>query len=136
MDVLVYDDDDRRYVPAFVAMLGVLLVALVAGALVFFLSRARPVEQFGGVTEPQAAAAQPTCAPALERADAALEVAARLESSLGRQTALVDDLLAKRATAEQVLDKALPQLTAGATDRQEFLDAVTAYQQVRAQCQQ
>lgn len=136
MDLLVYDDEDQRYIPALVALCGALLVALVIGALAFFLGRSEPVEQFSGVTEPQAAVGQPTCTPALERADAALEIAARLEVSLAEQTTLMDELLASRATAEQVLDQALPQLTAGAIDRQRFLDAITAYQQARADCQQ
>jgi len=48
----------------------------------------------------------------------------------------VDELLARRATAEQVLDEALPPLTAGAKDRRVFLEAVTAYQQARADCRQ
>ena len=138
----MYDDEDRRYVPALVALCGALLVALAIGALAFFLGRAQPVEQVGseqvgGVTPPQAAVVeQPDCGPALERAGAALELGNGLERALSEQTSLVDELLAGRATAEQVLEQALPPLTAGAKDRQAFLDAVAAYEQARADCQQ
>lgn len=137
VDLLVYDDEDRRYVPALVALGGVVLAALVVGAVVFLLGRTQSAEPLGGVTAPQAAVVdEPTCGPALERADAALELGDRLERSLSEQTSLMDELLARRATAEQVLDQALPPLTAGAKDRQEFLEAVTAYQQARADCEQ
>ena len=138
----MYDDEDRRYVPVLVALCGALLVALAFGALAFVLGRAQPVEQVGseqvsGVTAPQAAVVdQPDCGPALERADAVLELGNQLEKALAEQTALVDELLAGRASAEQVLDQALPPLTKIAKDRQGFLDAVTAYQQARVDCQQ
>jgi len=137
VDLLVYDDEDRRYVPALVAMGAVVLVALVVGAVVFLLGRTQSVEPLSGVTEPQAAVVeQPSCASALELADAALELGDQLERSLSEQTSLVDELLARRATAEQVLDEALPPLTAGAKDRRVFLESVTAYQQARADCRQ
>jgi hypothetical protein len=93
-------------------------------------------EPQAGVTDPQADPGEPgaTCAPAIQRADAALELGDRLAGSLSEQTSLMDELLAERATADQVLDRALPPLTTGAKDRQAFLEALTAYQQARAEC--
>ena len=76
------------------------------------------------------------CALALQRADVALELGDRLERSLFEPASLVDELLAARATADEVLDRALPPLTAGAKDRQAFLEALTAYEQARAGFQQ
>jgi hypothetical protein len=135
VDLLVYDDEDRRYVPALVALGGALLVALVIGTLAFFLGRTEPAESLSGVSPPQAAVQEEsTCAPALQEADEALALANRLEIALREQTAVMDDLLAKRLTEAQALDRALPRLTAGAKDRQAFLDAVTTYRQAREAC--
>lgn len=139
MDVVVYDDEDKRYVPLLVATLAVLLAALLVGALAFQLGRSGSAEPLGAVTAPQPAATaqrDPACDPAIERADAALELGDRLARSLSEQTSLMDELLASRATAEQVLDRSLPPLTAGAKDRQAFLAAMTAYSQARAECPQ
>jgi hypothetical protein len=137
VDLLVYDDEDKRYVPALVALGGALLVALVIGTLAFFLGRTPPAEPVGGVTSPQAGSQQPSsCQAALEQAEAALTLATRLETALREQTSVMDELLARRLTQEQALDRALPPLTAGAKDRQAFLDAVTTYRQAREACQQ
>jgi hypothetical protein len=142
VDVLVYDDNDRRYVPLLVALSSALLAGLVIGGVGFGLGRSNPIQPVSGVTEPQAAqgqspvAAESTCAALVERADAALGVGARLETALAEQTSVMDELLAQRASSEQVLDRALPPLTAAAKDRQAFLAAVTAYQDARASCEQ
>ena len=39
MDLVVYDDDEKRYVPWAVALVGVLLVALLTAGLTFLLTR-------------------------------------------------------------------------------------------------
>jgi hypothetical protein len=144
VDVVVYDDMDKRYVPLLVAIGSALLAAMIVGGLSYELGRSEPSaplssvseSQDGGVTEPQAgSAADPTCSAAVERADAAVAIGERLERSLAGQTSLMDELLAGRATSEQVLDEALPPLTASAKDRQAFLEAVTAYREARADCQ-
>jgi hypothetical protein len=96
----------------------------------------------GEVTPTQAAVQEqvqeqePTCTPALEQADAALEIADRLEGALREQTSVMDDLLATGVTTDQALDRALVPLTAAAKDRQAFVDALAGYQQARADCQQ
>ena len=145
MDVVVYDDMDKRYVPLLVAIGSALLAAVIIGGLFYELGRSQqPVaplssvsdSQEGELTEPQAGTApDPACSAAVERADAALAIGDRLERSLAGQTSLLDELLAGRATSEQVLDRALPPLTAGAKDRQAFVEAATAYREARADCQ-
>ena len=152
MDLVVYDDKEQRYVPLPVALCAALLAALVVGGLTFQLARSQAgaAEPQAGVSQPQAGVSEPqagvtdpqadpgepgaTCAPAIQRADAALELGDRLAGSLSEQTSLMDELLARRATANEVLDRALPPLTTGAKDRQAFLEALTAYQQARAEC--
>ena len=137
MDLLVYDYEGRRYVPAVAALCGAAILAAVIAVLAYFLVPNQPVRPISGVTALQAAGVeQSTCVPALKRADAALALGDQLEQSLAEQTSLVDELLAQRATAEQVLDQALPPLTKIAKDRQGFLDAVTVCQQARVDCQQ
>lgn len=143
VDLLVYDDEDQRYVPVLVALCGALLVALLFGTAAFLFGRGQPVESptamtqtQGSVTEPQTAAVEDerACEAAIERADAALDVGGRLEQSLSEQTSLMDDLLARRAPADQVLDRAVPPLTQSAKDRAAFQEALTAYEQARADC--
>jgi hypothetical protein len=147
VDLVVYDDEDQRYVPMLVALVVALLAAALIGGLAFFVGRSQPAtaaDGIAGVTEPQAgvtepseaAAGGPTCEAAIERADEALELGDRIERTLSEQTSLMDELLARRATANEVLDRALPPLTASAKDRQAFLEAMTAYQQARAECPQ
>jgi hypothetical protein len=139
VDVVVYDDRDKRYVPLLVALGSAALAATIVGGLTYELGRSQSVESqpLSSVTEPQAAALEdPTCASSVERADAAVAIGERLERSLAEQTSLMDELLARRATSEQVLDQALPPLTASAKDRQAFLQAVTAYRQAQDECRQ
>jgi hypothetical protein len=143
VDVVVYDDADKRYVPLLVAAVLALLAGLVIGGLSYELGRRQPGPQLGaagpvgGVSEPQAAArADDACVPAVERAQAALDIATRLSGALEEQTSVMDELLADRVTQSQALDRSLPVLTTAAKDRQEFADALTAYEQARAACQQ
>ena len=137
MDVVVYDDDDKRYVPLLVAAVLALVAALVVGGLSYELGRRQPAQQqLAGVTPPQAAAApvEQQCTEAIERANTALGVGDELASTLSEQTSLMDELLAGRATADEVVERALPPLTAGAKDRQAYVDAVAAYEQARDAC--
>ena len=63
MDLVVYDDDEKRYVPWAVALAAVLLVALVTAGLTFLLARQASGDEAGqavrGVSTP-APATQPT----------------------------------------------------------------------------
>jgi hypothetical protein len=59
-----------------------------------------------------------------------------LEGALRDQTTVMDDVLARRVSNDQALDRLLPRLTTAAKDRQAFVDALASYQEVRAACQQ
>ncbi len=146
MDVVVYDDEDRRYVPAHVTLLfGVLVALLAVGLTVLFTGHrtADPVPLVQpapvvGSSDPQAGEAQPApepaCTQALAQGDAALQRAKAISSALGAQTSAVDDLLARRITREQLLARSLPVLTASATDRTRFAQELATYERSRAGC--
>ena len=125
MDLVVYDDDEKRYVPWAVALAAVLLVAVLTAGLTFLLARqpsgAQDEKAVGGVSSPEPATAPtasvtgspapsaapppvgptpaPVCEAALLSADAALERAVALDDALGRHTEIVDELLAERRAA-------------------------------------
>ena len=66
MDLVVYDDDDHRYVPWGVVLSALLLVAAVVGAATFLLGRsASGVEDIGSVS-----ALEPATAPSAPEASA------------------------------------------------------------------
>jgi hypothetical protein len=135
VDLVVYDDRDRRYVPLLVALGATIIAAMIMGGVAFDLGRARSGTPIGGVTGPAAGALEePTCVSALDRADEALASAVRIERTLSEQTALMNDLLAQRITREQALTRAVPPLAAAGPDRRAFQDAFTAYQGRRAGC--
>ena len=139
MDVVVYDDRDQRYVPLLIALVFALVLATIASGTAYYMVRqpAAAAAPLSGVSAPRAAVqGDAACAPVLERAQAALELGSLLDAALEEQTSVMDGLLAKRLTREQVLDRALPPLTAGAKDRQAFRAAVASYEQARAACQQ
>jgi hypothetical protein len=46
----------------------------------------------------------------------------------------MDELLAERITAQQALDRTLPVLTDGATERRRLEEALDAYQESRTDC--
>ena len=161
MDLVVYDDDEKRYVPWAVALAALLLVALLTAGLTFLLVRqasgAEEPQAVGGVASPEpatapstpapptpapagetpapaAATAAPACEAALARADAALTRAEAVEQALADHTEIVDELLAERITSDQALDRALPVLTDGATERRLLDEALTAYRESREEC--
>jgi hypothetical protein len=150
VDLVVYDDDEKRYVPWLVALAAVLLVALVTAGVTFLLARqasGTDGADLGGLTSPAPASAPPSASPsgggtaasascltALLRADEALERSVAVEQALTEHTGIVDELLAERITLEQALERALPVLTAGATERQAFEEQLAAYTQAREAC--
>lgn len=134
----MYDEKDRRYVPLLVALCTALLLAAVVGGLGYGLGKGQGQEpaQLSGVTEPQAGSAEPPpCGPAIEGADAALGLGARLDAALAQHSSVLDDLRTARATPEQVLER-IPALGATTEQRQAFLDAVRDYEQARSGCLQ
>ena len=156
MDLVVYDDDEKRYVPWAVALAALLLVALLTAGLTFLLARqasgAEDPQSVGGVTSPEPATAPssappsaagstpvgpteaPDCDAALLQADAVLSRAEAVEQALADHTAIVDELLAERITADQALDRSLPVLTDGATARRQLEQARDAFEQSREEC--
>ena len=158
MDLVVYDDDDRRYVPWKVSVAAVVLTGVLAAgiALLFvgFTQRgerdqpsppqaasssreASPTASADAPTTPTAApaeAASAACATALAQADAVAQRSTALEQALAEHTRIMDELLAQRLTADQALDEALPVLTRGATERDRFQDELAAYRSSRGAC--
>ena len=151
MELVVYDDDDRPYVPWRVVISALLVLAAVVGTLTFLLGRSvSTADEITGVgvpepaTAPSAAAgtaspeadtsARPTCFGALAQADATLERAQQIERALAEHTRLMDELIAQRLEAEQLVDQSLPVLTRGATERRRFAEELQAYELARQAC--
>ena len=165
MDLVVYDDDEKRYVPWAVALAAVLLVAVLTAVLTFVLARQATGDEgtsaVGGVGTPEPATApsaspsggapsepaaagtrapvaeptsDPACVDALLQADAALERAVAVDEALTRHTEIMDELLAERIDAQEALDRTLPVLTEGATERRRFQQDLSAYSQSRQEC--
>ena len=167
MDLVVYDDDEKRYVPWTVALAAVLAVALLTAVLTFLLARQASGDEgqqaVSGVSTPEPATApttspsatpdavpssaapatgpaaaapaqDPACIDALLQADAALERSVALDAALTQHTEIMDELLAERIDAEEALDRTLPVLTDGATERRLFQQELSAYSQARQGC--
>ena len=156
MDLVVYDDDEKRYVPWAVALGAALLLALLVAVLTFFLARqasgdegeqpVRGVSSGEPATRPSEApsaaspsstaapAAAPACEAALQGADAVLERSVAVDEALAEHTGIMDELLAERITADQALDRTLPVLTDGATERRRLEEAIAAYRASREEC--
>ena len=65
MDLVVYDDDDRRYVPWLVSITAVVVGALLAAGLTYLLARPSAADEVSGTTS-GAAATAPTLEPTAE----------------------------------------------------------------------
>lgn len=149
MDLLVYDEDDQRYVPWTVAAVAVVVAVVLAAGLSLLAARAAadppgssssqagagaaPVPQ--GIQAPSGDPA-PTdaCTEALRRADVVLERSNRLEQALAEQTRVMDELLAQRLSPVEAQDQALAGLTEAAADRQRFAQELADYQDARTTC--
>jgi hypothetical protein len=146
VDVVVYDEEDRRYVPlVFVLLLALLLAVLAVLATGLALRGGSEAAASGAAIPRQQTSSdqagtvvQPSgdCLAALERGDTTVARAERLESELKAHTEAMDDLLAKRITADQLVDRSLPVLTESATDRRRFAEELKAYQAARRACGQ
>jgi hypothetical protein len=154
LDVVVYDEEDRRYVPALLALLLVAGAAVLAAAVAFLVLRspasassagpsgpsvvatapAPSASPTLGQSDPQAGSTGGTCTQALAAADTALDRAGNLDRELAAHTKVLDDLLAKRTDAAGVLDQSLPILTEAATDRLRFAEELKAYRDARKAC--
>jgi hypothetical protein len=161
MDLVVYDDDEHRYVPWAVALTALAVVAVLAAVVAFLVGRqSSETQAVGGVSAPQAVTAPsqerseapssaagpsasspaavpagtPACAEALAQADAALQRSVAIEQALAEQTRVMDELLAERVSTPQALDEVLPVLTDGATERKRFRELMVEYEQLRESC--
>ncbi len=155
--VVVYDEEDRRYVSALVVLLLVAWAAVLAATVTYIVLQnpsstttakspgpaalvpAAPSRPSGttpplGVSDPQAGTTGDACTQAFAKADAALSRAVHLDRELAARTKVLDDLLAKRTDAAGVLDQSLPILTEATTDRLRFAEERTAYQDARKGC--
>ena len=152
MEVLVYDEEDRRYVPLVAALVLALIVAVVSAGLALLLgtradaapgraaapAAAQTTAPSPAVSPPPVptgdAEADQACTVLAERADVALERSRRLVAALEAHTRVMDELLAGRLTAQQALDRDLPTMTQSASDRAQFADELAAYERARSAC--
>jgi hypothetical protein len=155
VDLVVYDDEERRYVPWRTSVAAVVVTGLLAAGLTLAFARSPQTEQPGddggpravtssetptptptptGTTGTPSATPSDACATALASADAVAARSAALEQFLAEHTRIMDDLLAQRVTTEQALDQTLPVLTRAATQRDFFEDELAAYRSSRAAC--
>ncbi len=71
MDLVVYDDEERRYVPWLVSVAAVVLTGVLAAGITFLFARSPAAEQIGGVSSPQAATTDTEPSPAPQEPSAA-----------------------------------------------------------------
>lgn len=151
VDLLVYDEDDRWYVPWPVALAGLLIAVLLASGGAYLAARSSEPQPRGtplsGLPSPEAATGplpagttapeaedSSTCREGLRQADVVLERAARLDQALAEHTRVMEDLLADRLSRDEALDQTLPVLTIAATDRRLFAEELAAYSATRSAC--
>lgn len=120
MDLVVYDDDEKRYVPWAVALAALLVVTLVTAGVTFLLARqasgAEDSQAVGGVSSPEpatapsaaATAAAPTASPAPAAPTSAPPAAAPTPAPACTAALLRADAALERSVA---LDEALGQHT-------------------------
>lgn len=127
MDLVVYDDDEKRYVPWAVALAAVLLVALLAAALTFLLVR----QASGSEDEPIAGVgqAEPATAPSATTSTAT-PTAAPTAAAAPSAAAAAPPAPAAGATSDEACDAALLRADA-ALERSVALDeALTRHTQI------
>jgi hypothetical protein len=157
VDLVVYDDEERRYVPWRTSVAAVVVTGLLAAGLTLAFARSPQTEQPGDDGDPRAVTSSeepsptptptPTgatgtpsatpsdaCVTALAGADAVAARSAALEQFLTEHTRIMDDLLAQRITTDQALAQTLPVLTRAATQLDFFEDELAAYRSSRAAC--
>lgn len=141
MDLIVYDDEDRRYLPAYLAVL-LAVVMIVVGAGAALVLRPEPqATVIGGSPDPQAATLPedageaPACVDdALRRADALLEQSRRLSGSLADDTVLLNRLRVGLTTTPDAVDQTVEALGRSCPERERLMDEAAAYEQARSDC--
>ncbi len=92
---------------------------------------------FAGTTATSAAAptASPECAEAVERANLSISHAVRVSAALREHTAIMNDLLNGKISAEAALRSGTPSLIAGSAESAKFEVALADYRKVVDRCQ-
>lgn len=131
VQILGVDDADRVFVSLAAVVVGMCAaLALGFGVAVLLVDGASVASDPG----PARVGVSADCSEAVRRADAVLGEARGLDDALETHTAVVDDLMAGRITAQQAVQRMLPALTAGSR-RSTALDlAVQRYEEVAAAC--
>jgi len=96
------------------------------------LDRASPVATATSAPSPSAS---PECAEAVERANLSISHAVRLSGALREHTAIMNDLLNGKISAETALRTGTPSLIAGSAASAEFDVALADYRRVVDRCQ-
>ena len=79
--------------------------------------------------------ASPECAEAVERANQSISHAVRLSAALREHTAIMNDLLNGKISADQALRTGTPSLIAGSAESAKFDVALADYRRVVDRCQ-
>ena len=92
---------------------------------------------FAGTTATSAAAptASPECAEAVERANLSISHAVGVSAALREHTAIMNDLLNGKISADQALRTGTPSLIAGSAESAKFDVALADYRKVVDRCQ-
>jgi hypothetical protein len=92
---------------------------------------------FAGTTATSAAAptASPECAEAVERANLSISHAVGVSAALREHTAIMNDLLNGKISAEAALRSGTPSLIAGSAESAKFEVALADYRKVVDRCQ-
>jgi hypothetical protein len=114
-----------------------LLMAVSLGAGIAIGGRGDPTSAAAGVTATSAPSptASPECAEAVERANQSISHAVRLSAALREHTAIMNDLLNGKISADTALRTGTPSLIAGSAESAKFDVALADYRRVVDRCQ-
>jgi hypothetical protein len=114
-----------------------LLMAVSLGAGIAIGGRGDPSAAAAGATATSAPSptASPECAEAVERANQSISHAVRLSANLREHTAIMNDLLNGKISAETALRTGTPSLIAGSAESAKFDVALADYRRVVDRCQ-
>jgi hypothetical protein len=114
-----------------------LLMAVSLGAGIAIGRRGDPTSAAAGATATSAPSptASPECAEAVERANQSISHAVRLSAALREHTAIMNDLLNGKISADTALRTGTPSLIAGSAESAKFDVALADYRRVVDRCQ-
>jgi hypothetical protein len=79
--------------------------------------------------------ASPACKTAVDRANAMLAIAVKLQGALAEQSRILSDLSNRNLSGREVLKRSAPSLRAGSSESARFNQALADYRQVVDQCE-